>query len=75
MQILACHILEAEIRAKQNLAKNNTTKSPITTLSQPSKETIAHTESTPYQDQETLEAEDLEVHQVLIEGYFAQPLQ
>ena len=75
LQILACHILEAEIRAKKNHLhkKKSTPQFPITIFSQSNKEIISHTRCTPYQDQETLEVEDLEVHQVMLEGYWAQP--
>ena len=73
LQILVCHILEVEIRPKRTHSKNSTTKSPITIFSQPSEETISHTESTHYQDSEILEAEDLEIHQIMREGYYVQP--
>ena len=64
LQILAWHILEAEIRAKQNHLhkRSSTPKFPIATFSQSNEETISDTESTPYQDQKTLDAEDLDIH-------------
>jgi hypothetical protein len=75
LQILACHILETEIRAKKNhLHKRSSyTQFPITTSSQSNEDTISHTGSTPYQDQETQEAEVLEVHRVMLEGYYVEP--
>jgi hypothetical protein len=75
LQILACHIHEAEIRAKHNHLhkKNATTQPQSTSFSHQNRETILSTEPTLYPNQKTLEAEDLEVHQVMLEGYWAQP--
>ena len=74
-QILACHMLEAEIRPKQNHLheKNGTTQIPITTFSQSNEETISHNESSPYQDQKTLDTKKLEVHRAMLERYYIQP--
>ena len=68
--------MQTDIRAKKNHLhkKSDTTLSPITTPPQSSAETISYTKSTPYQDQETLEAEDLEIHQIMLEGYWVQPI-
>jgi hypothetical protein len=75
LQILACHILEAEIRAKQNQSHEriNTTQPQDTSFPHNDGETILTTETTPYPDRETLEAEDLEIHQVMLESYFVHP--
>ena len=75
LQILACHLLEAKIKDKKNhLPKNSDiTQSPTTTHSQSKEMIISHTRPTRYQETETLEAEDLEVHQIMQEGYWAQP--
>ena len=74
LQILACHILEAEIRAKHDHLhrRNNTTQPQSTSSSQPNEGTMLPTEFTPYPNQETIEAEDLEIHQVWLEGYWIQ---
>ena len=72
LQILACHLLETELRGKQNHlpTKSGITQSPTT----PSKEKITpHTGSTINSDQATLEAEDLEIHRAMLEVYWAQP--
>jgi hypothetical protein len=75
LQILARHILEKEIRAKQShvYKGTSTTQIPLTTSSQSNEETISQTASTPYQEQGILEAEDFEVHRIMLEGYYIQP--
>ena len=75
LQILACHILKAEIRAKKNHLheRNNPTQPQNTAFSHHNGETILPIEPNPYPDQETLKTEDLEVHQVMLEGYWVQP--
>jgi hypothetical protein len=75
LQILVCHILEADIKAKQNYShkENEHTCVPTITSSQAKEETISQTASTPYQEQGILEAEDLEVHRIMLEGYYIQP--
>jgi hypothetical protein len=75
LQILARHILEKEIRAKQNhlYKETSTTQIPLTTSSQPNEGTISHTGSTSYQSQETLDAEDSEMHSVMLEVYHIHP--
>lgn len=75
LQILACHILEAGIRAEQNQLhnKNDITKHQSTSFSQPNGGVILHNEPIPYPDQYTRDAEDLEVHRVMLEGYWVQP--
>lgn len=72
LQILACHILEAEIKNKRDHAPktDSTTQSPNTSSK---KNTTPTTGSTSYPDQATLDAEDLEVHQVMLEVYGTQP--
>ena len=73
LQILACHLLETELKKERNhLPKRGTiTQSPTT----PSKDTITtHTDPTSHPDQATLDAEDLEVHRVMLEVYWAQPI-
>lgn len=44
------------------------------TLTKMAEETISYIESTPYQHLEILKAEDFEIHQVILEGHFVQPL-
>ena len=75
LQILACHILEAAIRAEQkHLHKRNKTTQPQNTSSfRQNGETTLPMELTLYPNQETLESEDLEVHQIMLEGYWVQP--
>ena len=77
LQILARHFLETEIRAKQNhlYKETSTTQIPLTTSSHSTKETISHPGSTSHQSQETLDAEDLEMHRVMLEVYHIHPLQ
>jgi hypothetical protein len=67
--------LETEIRAKQNpLYKGtSTTQIPLPTSSQSNEGTTSHTGSTSYQTQETLDAEDLETHSVMLEVYHIHP--
>ena len=73
LQIMACHILEAKIRAKQShLHKKNNTTQPRD-VSYQNGETILTNDSTTYPDQRTLEAEDLEIHQVMLESYWVEP--
>ena len=69
LQIIACHLLEAEMKANQHQFKDDT----IITHPQPKGKPTSPTESTPYQEDETLEAQDLEIHQVMLESYWAQP--
>jgi hypothetical protein len=68
LQILACHILEAKIKAKRSYSRKDNGPIHVHTItsSQTKEEIISHTESTPYQDQGILEAEDLEVHRIIL---------
>jgi hypothetical protein len=68
LQILACHIHEAKIRAKHNHLhkKNATTQPQSTSFPHPNREAISLTVPTLYPNQKTLGAEDFK-------GYWAQP--
>ena len=75
LQILACHVLEAEIRAKKTHIheRDDPTQPQDTSFSHHDGGTTLAVKPTPYPDQATLDAEDLEIHQIMLEGYWAQP--
>jgi hypothetical protein len=71
LQILACHLLEAEIKAKKSQTQNKDILKPL--LKSSNQGTTSHTKPLPYPDQATLEEEDLEIHHIMLENYYAQP--
>jgi hypothetical protein len=72
LQILACHLLEAKIKAKKSRIQDKKKISqPLLTPS--SQDMITYAESIPYPDQAALEKEDLETHRTMLEGYYVQP--
>ena len=73
LQILACHLLEAELRAKKPQTHDDS-HIPQTALTPSKQETISCTESTYHPDQATLDAEDLEIHRIMLESYHIQPV-
>ena len=71
LQILACHLLEAKIKAKKSQIQNKDLSQPL--LIPSNQGTTSHTKPLPYPDQATLDEEDLEIHRIMLEGYYAQP--
>ena len=72
LQILARHILEKELKAKQSDLPKNNVISPTTSTAL-RRGTVPQTQATSYPDQRTLDEEDLEIHRIMLEGYYAQP--
>ena len=66
-------MLEEDIKAKKSQTHNkNNFFQPLFIPSD--QETIPFIEPAPHQDQATLDEEDLEIHQIMREGYYAQLL-
>ena len=72
LQILARHILEKELKAKQSDLPKNNVISPTTSTAL-RRGTVPQTQTTSYPDQRTLDEEDLEIHRIMLEGYYVQP--
>lgn len=72
LQIMASHILESELRAKRSqLPEKNVTSS--TTISKSRNEVISPAKISYYPYQKTLDEEDLDIHRMMLEGYYVQP--